>query len=63
MWTNQHRKICQRVERRYPRDMTDSEWAHFELLIPPAKPDPFLSRSLLFDILPDRMPGISNRPA
>jgi transposase len=38
MWTEQHRKIYQRFERRYPSDMTDSEWARLEPLIPPAKP-------------------------
>jgi putative transposase len=38
MWTEQHRKIYQRGERRYPSDMTDSEWARLEPLIPPAKP-------------------------
>jgi transposase len=38
MWTEQHRKIYQRVERRYPSDMTDREWARLEPLIPPAKP-------------------------
>ena len=38
MWTEQHRKIYRRVERRYPSDMTDSEWARLEPLIPPAKP-------------------------
>jgi transposase len=38
MWTEQHRKICQRVERRYPSDMTDGEWVRLEPLTPPAKP-------------------------
>jgi putative transposase len=38
MWTEQHRKICQRVERRYPSDMTDGEWVCLEPLTPPAKP-------------------------
>ncbi len=38
MWTGQHRKIYQRVERRYPSDMTDGEWACLEPLIPAAKP-------------------------
>jgi hypothetical protein len=38
MWTEQHRRIYQRFERRYPSDMTDSEWARLEPLIPPAKP-------------------------
>jgi hypothetical protein len=38
MWTEQHRKIYQRVERRYPSDMTDGEWVRLEPLIPPAKP-------------------------
>jgi len=34
----QHRKIYQRGERRYPSDMTDGEWVPLEPLIPPAKP-------------------------
>ena len=34
----EHRKIYQRVERRYPSDMTDGEWVRLEPLIPPAKP-------------------------
>ena len=38
MWTEQHRKIYQRGERRYPSDMTDGEWVRLEPLIPPAKP-------------------------
>ena len=38
MWIEQHRRIYRRVERRYPSDMTDSEWARLEPLIPPAKP-------------------------
>jgi putative transposase len=38
MWTEQHRKIYQRVERRYPSDMTDREWGRLEPMIPPAKP-------------------------
>src|ERR1019366_628270 len=38
MWTEQHRKIYQRVERRYPSNMTDGEWVRLEPLIPPAKP-------------------------
>ncbi|WGJ15405.1 IS5 family transposase [Methylocapsa sp. D3K7] len=38
MWTEQHRKIYQRVEKRYPSDMTDGEWVRLEPLIPPAKP-------------------------
>jgi len=38
MWTEQHRKIYQRGERRSPSDMTDGEWVRLEPLIPPAKP-------------------------
>jgi len=38
MWTEQHRKIYQRGERRYPSDMTDGEWVRLEPLIPSAKP-------------------------
>jgi transposase len=38
MWTEQHRKIYQRGERRYPSDMTDGEWVRLKPLIPPAKP-------------------------
>ena len=38
MWTEKHREIYQRVERRYRSDVNDSEWARLEPLIPPAKP-------------------------
>src|ERR1019366_9290261 len=38
MWTEQHRKIYQRAERRYPSDMADGEWVRLEPLIPPNKP-------------------------
>ena len=34
MWTEQHRKIYQRVGRRYPSDMTDGEWVRLETVDP-----------------------------
>jgi transposase len=38
MWTTQNRKRYDRSQLRYPSDLTDDEWAHVALLIPPAKP-------------------------
>jgi len=37
MWTAQNRGRYDRSKLRYPSDLTDDEWAHVELLIPPAK--------------------------
>ena len=37
MWTTQNRKRYDRRQLRYPSDLTDAEWAHVALLIPPAK--------------------------
>ena len=37
MWTIQNRHRYDRDGLRYPSDLTDDEWAHVELLIPPAK--------------------------
>jgi putative transposase len=37
MWTKKHREIYVRVGGRYPSDMTDTEWAMLEPLIPAAK--------------------------
>jgi transposase len=37
MWTDEHRKTYARVSGRYPSDMTDTEWAQLEPLIPPGK--------------------------
>ena len=37
MWTAQNRKRYDRSQLRYPSDLTDDEWAHVGLLIPPAK--------------------------
>src|SRR5436853_608758 len=36
MWTAQNRGRYDRSKLRYPSDLTDDEWAHVELLIPPA---------------------------
>ena len=38
MWTNENRAKYNRDHLRYPSDLTDDEWAHVELFIPPAKP-------------------------
>ena len=38
MWTHENRPKYNRDHLRYPSDLTDDEWAHVELLIPPAKP-------------------------
>lgn len=37
MWTNENRARYDRSKLRYPSDVTDSEWALVEPLIPPAK--------------------------
>ena len=37
MWTAKNRGRYDRSKLRYPSDLTDDEWAHVELLIPPAK--------------------------
>jgi hypothetical protein len=37
MWTIENRARYKRDHLRYPSDVTDEEWAHVELLIPPAK--------------------------
>src|ERR1700675_2233441 len=37
MWTAKNRGRYDRGKLRYPSDLTDDEWAHIELLIPPAK--------------------------
>jgi len=37
VWTPENRKYYNRKGLRYPSDMTDSEWALIEPLIPPAK--------------------------
>ena len=37
MWTNENRGRYDRSRLRYPSDLTDEEWAHVDLLIPPAK--------------------------
>jgi transposase len=37
MWSNENRARYDRSRLRYPSDLTDSEWAHVEPLIPPAK--------------------------
>src|SRR5437764_1109244 len=37
MWKPEHRIAAKRDGPRYPSDMTDTEWALFEPLIPPAK--------------------------
>ena len=37
MWTSENRPKYNRDKLRYPSDLTDDEWSHVELLIPPAK--------------------------
>ena len=37
MWTEKNRAKYNRDHLRYPSDLTDSEWAEIEPLIPPAK--------------------------
>ena len=37
MWTTENRRRYDRSQLRYPSDLTDSEWAHVEPLIPPGK--------------------------
>ncbi len=37
MWTRDNRGLYERKGVRYPSDLTDSEWALIEPLIPPAK--------------------------
>ncbi len=37
MWTAKNRRRYDRSALRYPSDLTDDEWAHVELLIPPAR--------------------------
>ena len=37
MWTAKNRGHYDRSKLRYPSDLTDDEWAHVEVLIPPAK--------------------------
>ena len=37
MWTAKNRGRYDRSKLRYPSDLTDDEWAHVEVLIPPAK--------------------------
>jgi transposase len=37
MWTKKNRKTYQRVNLRYPSDLTSQEWSSIEPLIPPAK--------------------------
>ena len=37
MWTAKNRRRYDRSALRYPSDLTDEEWAHVELLIPPAR--------------------------
>ena len=37
MWTNENRAKYKRDQLRYPSDLTDVEWAHVELLIPPVR--------------------------
>ena len=37
MWTIKNRPRYNRDKLRYPSDLTDAEWAHIKLLIPPAK--------------------------
>src|ERR1700680_2113174 len=37
MWTTKNRRRYDRSRWRYPSDLTDDEWGHVELLIPPAK--------------------------
>src|SRR5262249_31160283 len=37
MWKPEHRQAADRSCLRYPRDLTDAEWAIVELMIPPAR--------------------------
>src|SRR5580692_10752332 len=37
MWTIKNRPRYNRDKLRYPSDLTDAEWAHIKLLIPPGK--------------------------
>ena len=37
MWTPEHRRAADRSVLRYPSDLTDSEWALVEPMIPPAR--------------------------
>src|SRR5271157_4413855 len=37
MWTSENREKYDRDKLRYPSDLTDAEWEHIALLIPPAK--------------------------
>src|SRR5436190_3078977 len=37
MWKPEHRRAAERRGLRYPRDLTDAEWALVEPMIPPAK--------------------------
>ncbi len=37
MWTTENRPRYNRDKLRYPSDLTDDEWPHIELMIPPAK--------------------------
>ena len=37
MWTIENRSLYDRSQLRYPRDLTDEEWALVEPMIPPAK--------------------------
>ena len=37
MWTAEHRRAADRSGLRYPSDLTDTEWAIVEPMIPPAK--------------------------
>ncbi len=37
MWTDENRALYDRSKLRYPSDLTDTEWALVEPLIPPAK--------------------------
>lgn len=38
MWKPEHRPAAERPGLRYPRDLTDAEWALAEPMIPPARP-------------------------
>ena len=57
MWTIQNRHRYGRDGLRYPSDLTDDEWAHVELLIPPAKRGggKRTGARQLFAIEPDRL--------
>ena len=37
MWTPEHRRAAERSGLRYPSDLTDTEWAIVEPMIPPAR--------------------------